>query len=161
MNHPHPRAFEDPKVVEAFGALNNLCGDNMFFTNYADQRWIYAMKDVMEGTGTVKDKLARMRALVVAYEAFLDALEPHQPSAALVQASSEELASSIADSTNDTYKAFQQSLPDPAREAESGKMFYFVEGSGGYWIEGRPFAAKARGALFPPDAQSEQPTVDS
>lgn len=132
-----PRAFQDPEVVKAFGALDALCG-NASFTNYADARFLHAVKDSITDAGVDED---RIRRLVDAYEVFLDALEPHQPSADLIEKSSAELRASGGG------ESFMHSLPDPAREVEAGKMFYFVEGSGGYWVGGRPLVAHVRGAM--------------
>ena len=43
-----PRAFDDPKVHDAFVALTRACGDDGFWTNYADQRVASALHGVLK-----------------------------------------------------------------------------------------------------------------
>lgn len=165
-----PRAFDDPKVVAAFAALDRTCGPSGRFTNYADQKVMTALSDALMSTqghvpkgllGMLKsvpghdapdadspdsekpracrdehELKARADEIFDAYQALLDSLEPHQPSAEYLAEADASNAAAVARCEDGLLRQFLASSPVATAEAAAGKVFYFVPGSGGYWVAG-------------------------
>lgn len=130
----YEKAFYEPKVraarSELYGALEAMCpGTKNTVTNYVDvltivalQRWCDPNDDgdelqVRPDARTSTAFRQALQALERAYGAYMDALAPYQPSPDMVNDG--PLAPWIA--------------PPPA----PGSVFYFLPGSGGYWVAGK------------------------
>ena len=94
--------------------VDEVMGGKLVPTNYYDQVLGYALTVVgndFESGGT-KQKILR---LVELYCAFIDVLAPFQP-------------------TDDELSSDAPRLPWEDTSDKTGKVFYFLQGSGGYWI---------------------------
>lgn len=143
------RAFDDPVVRDAFAALTEACGGmERCATNYADGRVVQAMHALCASVkqGAIDPATAEKKVFETldAYDDFLVALQPYQPSREALDEQSKGRARAIAATDDDFLRSFHESVPDPAAEAEAGKVFYFLPGSGGYWVMGRDLTARIR-----------------
>ena len=97
--------------------VDEITGKEIFPTNYYDQVLIGALSSIVKSGNANHENVSR---LVDLYCEFVDALMPFQPSPEYVrQAANAPLA------------PWEPPLPT----VDSGRIFYFIPCSGGYWVE--------------------------
>jgi hypothetical protein len=122
---PYLAAFDHPEVVGALRAfqeerVDELAQGACFPTNYYDRVLDCATRWLAE-RGAAKRDVAHLTEL---YCAFVDTLAPYQPHPAVVR---------------EWNKARLPWDPPPPMR---GDVFYFLPGSGGYWVKGRAAVEK-------------------
>lgn len=131
-NEPPPKipdevlgAMKRPEVMDARNAFLDYADDategELFPTNYYDQVLYGAFKSMRKSGRYSQEKADELMRL---YGAFVDSLLPFQPSEEVMQAFK-------------TQPRMPWQAPPPGR----GDVFYHIESSGGYWINGRDAAA--------------------
>jgi hypothetical protein len=155
-DHPEPKPLRDevltamrrPEVEGARRAfidyVREVTRDKLIPTNYYDQVLCVAIMSVQEGEPELSQSaVAKVARLVELYLEFVEALAPYQPDAEDVRVSN--------------------SAPNLPWECDVGetsdKVFYFLEGSGGYWISrGDAFRGViAAAAAAAPSATDDDP----
>ena len=117
-------AFDDPIVKASWIALSKVInhhtsGELVTVSNYADMK-VSATIEALQARGLLT--AAIIDELVLVYSEFVDALTPFQPSPEF-----------LAEAAQQPSRPWDMPLPPP----DEGEVFYFLPGSGGYWVCGK------------------------